>query len=275
MLDQQEVLSELRASISHEWASGFEQLHRIPSTNVRKFVDYIARLEPPGKEAFLAALAEHASDFLNPQPHQPSLYKRNNAYRSYVDAVRDMRGERYSSVRALRAPSVVAEAEARVASDHNPPRRARMAYAKPRPVASAAKLMRIRSLKPVTSADIRKQVKQALSKLMSFFSVTHEPAHFWEYTGEVQSVPVVVSINYASPIYTQLEYWVSIRGERTGLSGSNYERLMGLTSADWDLLEEANLEQSVLVLCDHIAYCAAFLSRLPASVGRQRHTEDA
>jgi hypothetical protein len=38
---------------------------------------------------------------------------------------------------------------------------------------------------------------------------------------------------------------------------------MGLTGADWDLLEGANLEQSATLLCEHISYCVGFLQRMP------------
>jgi hypothetical protein len=105
-------------------------------------------------------------------------------------------------------------------------------------------------------------VKQALSRLISPLSVTHEPGQLWEYSGAIDGVPVVISVHYASPHY-QLEYWVSIGNQRPGWRGSNFERLMGLTDADWDLLEGANLEQSAALLCEHISYCVAFLRRLP------------
>lgn len=211
-----------------------------------------------GKAAFAAALAEGALGYLYPDSGEPPLYKRNEAYRKWVDTAVHMTGQRYSSVRALRGTLAIADAEP---PPPNPPRRPRMAYAKP--LLSAAKRERISSIQPVTSVDTRKQVKQALRQVVSSLSVTHQPGHFWEYSGQIQGVPLVISINYSSPLYAQLEYWVSVRGERTGLWGSNFERLMGLSGAEWDLLECANLGQSVAVLCGHIAYCAAFLWRLP------------
>jgi hypothetical protein len=261
LLDPQDVLRELQAGISVEWSSGFPQLRRIPSTGVRKFIDYVARLDAGGRVVFAAALADGAFDLLYPESGKTPLYKRNEAYRMWADMAVHMTGQRYSSVRAQRATLRLADAELQPPPD--PPRRPRMAYAKPRPLLSAARRQWISSIQPVTSADIRKEVKQALRQVMSSFAVTHQPGHLWEYSGEVQGVPLVISVNYASPLYAQFEYWVSVRDERTGLWGSNFERLMGLSGAYWDLLERANLEQSVAVLCDHIAYCAGFLWRLP------------
>jgi hypothetical protein len=141
-----------------------------------------------------------------------------------------------------------------------------MALAKPPPrsLLSAEDRKWISAIRPVTSVDIRKQVRLALPAVVSSMSVRHEPAHLWEYSGDVRGVPATVSVNYASPVYSQLEYWVSTRGERAGLWGSNFERLMGLTSADWDLLEGANLEQSIAVLCDHVVYCVDLLQVLPS-----------
>jgi hypothetical protein len=134
----------------------------------------------------------------------------------------------------------------------------------PEPMLSAEERQWIGAIRPVTSRDIRARVKPVLSRLISPLSVTHNPGHLWEYSGPIDGVPAVVSVHYASP-HEQLQYWVSIRGERPGSWGSNFERLMGLTGADWDLIEVANLDESVALLCEHVSYCVDFLRRLPVS----------
>jgi hypothetical protein len=283
MLDRHGILSELHAGISREWASGFSQLRRIPSTYVRKFIDYSTRLDRAESEAFTAALADGALRRLFLDSNAPPLYESNAAYRKYVDASWHMTGRRYSSVRALRGTLSLANAEP--APPPTRPRRPRMAMAKPPPFTLMSPEVRkwVSAIQPVTSTDIRKQVKQALSQVISPLKVSHPTGHFWDYSGELQGTPLLVSIDYSCRSH-QLEYWVSIRNERTGLWGSNLERLMGLTSAHWDLLEGANLDQSVGLLCEHIAYCAGFLQRLPPcpeqadsapSIYDHRTTEDA
>jgi hypothetical protein len=218
MHDRDEILRELRAGISREWASGFAQLRRIPSTDVRKFVDYVASLDAPGKEAFAAAMVESAFDSLFPHQCAIPLYKRNAAYRKWADAAVHIIGWRYSSIRALRDTLALANAEP--APPPTRPRRPRMALANPppEPMLSARERQLISAIRPVTANDIRKQVKRALSELVSRLSVTHNPWHFWEYSGPINGVPVVISIHYASP-HHQLEYWVSIRNERPGFWG--------------------------------------------------------
>jgi len=263
MHDREGILRELRAGISREWASGFAQLRRIPSTHVRKFVDYAASLDAPGKEAFEAAMVEGAFDCLFPHQCAIPLYKRNAAYRKWADAAVHIIGWRYSSVRALRDTLALANAEP-APPPPTRPRRPRMALANPlpEPMLSAKERQLISAIRPVTSNDIRKQVKQALSQVVSPLSVTHDPGQLWEYSGVIDGVPAVISVHYASP-HHQLEYWVSIRNQRPGFWGSNFERLMGLTGAHWDLLEGANLEQSAMLLCEHTSYCVGFLQRLP------------
>jgi hypothetical protein len=262
MFDRNAILDELRAGFSREWASGFNQLSRIPSTRVRKFLDYFASLNADEKDALSLALTEGAFDFLFPGSAEP-LYKRNAAYRKYVDEIFHMTGRRYSSVRALRGTLSLANEEP--SPPPSRPRRPRMALAKPpsRSLLTAEDRKWISAIQFVTSTDIRKRVKQVLSQVLLPLSVVHNRGHLWEYSGNLRDVPVLVSIDYASPA-CQLEYWVSIRNERTGLWGSNFERLMGLSSGGWDLLEGANLDQSVTLLCEHIDYCASFLNQLPA-----------
>jgi hypothetical protein len=262
MPDRHGILRELQAGIAREWASDFAQLRRIPSTHVRKYLDYVAGLDAPGKRAFAAAMAEGAFDFLFPDQCTVPLYKRNPAYRKYADAAVHITGQRYSSIRALRDTLALANAEP--VPPPARPRRLRMALANPppEPMLSAKERQWICAIRPVTPSDIRKQVKQSLSRLVSSLSITHSPGRLWEYSGAIDGVPAVISVHYASP-HDQLQYWVSIRNQRPGFWGSNFERLVGLTGSDWDLLEGANLEQSAALLCEHISYCAGFLRRLP------------
>src|SRR5205807_7269048 len=116
------------------------------------------------------------------------LYKRNAAYRKWADAAVHITGRRYSSVRALRDTLALANAEP--APPPTRPRRPRMALANPppEPMLSAEERQWISAIRPVTSSDIRKQVKQALSGLVSPLSVTHNPGHFWEYSGAIDGV---------------------------------------------------------------------------------------
>src|SRR4051794_36923314 len=139
MLDRKEVVRELHAGISAEWGSEFPQLGRIPSTGVRKFIDYVAGLGTVDRGVLAAALAENASEFLFPVSDKPPLYKRNEAYRKWADTAVHMTGPRYSSVRALLG-TVALEA---AAPPPAPPRRPRMAYAKPSLLLAEAKRKRI------------------------------------------------------------------------------------------------------------------------------------
>jgi hypothetical protein len=44
--------------------------------------------------------------------------------------------------------------------------------------------------------------------------------------------------------------------------GLNYERLMGLSFAHWDCLEQANLDQAIALLRELIVHCAEIVQQL-------------
>src|SRR5437764_10900784 len=94
MKERSHILDDLRAGFERERSTNFAQLRQIPSTGVRQFLAYFSTLNASQKDALADALVEGAFDCLFPDPKQPLLYKRNEAYRKYVDASR-MTGWKY------------------------------------------------------------------------------------------------------------------------------------------------------------------------------------
>jgi len=240
----------LRAEFRREKESGFALLRRIPSTDVRKFLDYFSTLNEPDRDALAEAMSQRALCLFSPSAAHP--YQSGNvAFRRYVDALPLMWEWRYNGTRELRMMLAVAKLE---------------------PDSSVARGMTteirdwIEAIKPVKSTEIRRVVKLALLQLFASLTLNHE-GPYWRYEGFYQGREVCVLVDYGAR-HHQLDYHVSFRKDEPGtdliLKGLNFERIFGLTSANWDCLEQTNLDQSVALLKDLIVYCAEVLNRLPA-----------
>lgn len=246
----------LRDEFRRERASNFPMLRRIPSTSVRKFIDYFSALDEPRKDALAEGLAELALSSIFPSEAHP--YKTGNiAYKRYVNAMPLMWDWRYEGVRELRMSLAVAklEPESRMGRSMTDDTR-----------------KWIEAIKPVKSSEIRKVVKLALSQILLPLKVIHE-GQYWLYEGELRGRSVSVAIDYSHP-YHQLDYHVLIPKQKRYflLDGLNYERLMGLSFAHWDCLEQANLDQSVALLKELIAHCAGIVQGLPSSCEQNSST---
>lgn len=241
---QNAVLSLLRDEFHRERVGNFAGLRRIPSTSVRKFLDYFSSLDELEKHSLAEGLAQCALSFIFPSEAHPCKTG-NVAYKQYVDAMPLMWDWKYESVRELRMSLAVAKLE---------------------PESAMGRSMTIdikkwiEAIKPVKSTEIRKVVKLALSQAIRAVKVTHE-GQYWEYTGQLNGKAVCITIDFSHRSH-QLDYWVRPQNHKQGFLGLNYERLMGLSFASWDLMEQANLDQSIALLKEHIVYCAGILERL-------------
>jgi hypothetical protein len=254
---QNAVMNFLRAEFRREQESGFALLRRTPSTSKRKFIDYFAALNGAEQEALSEALAQVALYLFFPSAPHPSR-SGNLAYKRYCDAMVLGWDWKYEDVRTLRLMLAAAEKE-----PHSRFGRGMTSEIRER----------IRAIKPVKSTEIRKVVKLALSQLFVPLTVSHEE-QFWHYEGLLQGREVCVAIDYAAR-YRQLEYEISVKDKERGvmLERLNYERVMGLSYAHWDCLEQSNLDQSIALLKNFIIYCAEIPARLPAEYKQEANTK--
>ena len=241
----------LRAEFRREQESDFAFLRRIPSTNIRKFLDYFFSLKKSNQDALAEGLAQHALVFFFSSV--PNAFQAGNAaFKQYRDAECHMPSLKYVDVSTLRSMLAVAK------SDPN----SRIANYLTKEVRE-----QIEAIKPVKSTEIRKVVKLALSQLLVPLIVEHNQWADWNYCGFYQGKEICVSIDTGAR-GRQLEYGVSIHDKKRnikieGLRCLNYERIMGLSFAHWDCLEQSNLDQSIALLKELVVYCAEIPSRLP------------
>ncbi|HET7624460.1 MAG TPA: hypothetical protein VFM25_04285 [Verrucomicrobiae bacterium] len=244
---QKSVLNLLRIEFERERTNNFSQLRLIPSTHVRQFVDYFSSLKELDKDALAGALSEHALARFFPSEVQNAHQNGNVAFKKYREAMVQMWDWKYVPIRELRLLLGVAKLE---------------------PESRTAALVTddirrwIEAIKPVKSAEIRRVVKLGLDQIISSLEIKH-PIEDWIYEGELRGKMVSIAVNYSHRFY-QLEYGVKIQNQERGKFwfGLNYEQIMGLSFSHWDLLEQANLDQSVALLKEHIIYCTNFLEQL-------------
>ena len=246
---QAAVLNFLRDEFRREKENGFALLRRIPSTSVRQFMDYFLALNRADQDALAEAFAQLALTRFFPSESHPGE-SGNVAYKRYVDAMPLMWDWSYMGIRELRMVLAVAKSE---------------------PDSSWSRSMtseirdRIGAIKPVKATEIRRVVKLALSQIFAPLAIEHE-GQYWNYRGVNQDSEVCVTVDYAAR-HHQLDYQISVKNKEHGivLEHLNYERVMGFPFAWWDCLEAANLDQSVALLKDLIAYCVEIPRRLPDS----------
>jgi hypothetical protein len=245
---QKSVLNLLRVELERERANNFAQLRLISSTHVRQFVDYYNTLNQSGKDALAEVLSDHALACFFPGEVKNAHEKGNLAFKAYREAMCSMWDWKYQPVRELRLQLAVAklEPESRIA------------------IFMTDDIRKwIEVIRPIKSAEIRKVIKLALAQIISPLKISH-PIENWIYEGQLQGKTVSIAINYSHRYY-QLEYGVKIQNQERGKYwfGLNYEQMMGLSFSHWDLLEQANLDQSIALLKEHIVYCVNFLARTP------------
>lgn len=247
------VLGFLRGEFLREKETGFATFRRIPSTAVRQFIDYFGSLSHSGQRALSDALAEVALNVFFPSAPHPGQ-SGNIAYKSYVDALPLMWDWRYCGTRIARM--LLAEAE-------RAPEYSRHVRGM-----SAEAVEAIRAIRPVKAPEIRRVVKLAMTQLFGDVSVSHGGG-CWDYSGAYTGMTVCVGIDYGGRS-DQLRYEISLGDASRGLQlrGLSYERLMGLSFAHWDCLEQSNLDQSVGLLKELCLYCINMPGRLPGAFPR-------
>ena len=228
----------LLEEINRERKSDFPQLRRVPSTHALKVLRYFDTLNAESADVFCDALAESAFDSLFPEPGSVPLYKRNPAYRKYVDTVGKTA---YLDYRGLRSYL----AAARLGGKQLSPKTRERAEA----------------IVPITAAELRKRIKLAFADVLHPMKVSHK-GQYWVYIGTYDGVETLITIDYSCPHY-QLNYWVTINNARPSFWGSNFERLLGLNYARWDNIDQRNADDAIHLLTAHVRYCINTLRRLP------------
>jgi hypothetical protein len=247
---QRAVLSLLRAEFQRERGSDFALLRQIPSTQVRKFLDYFSSLSIEEANALAEALAESALVTFFPYEAKPPYQSGNFALRRYIDALPMVWDWKYEDVRSLRMRLAAANADPKSSFG----------------ILMTADLRKwIEGIKPSKSTEIRKVVKLALSQAIPPVTVTHNGG-LWRYEGILRGKAITVNIDYHQK-NAQFDYGISHKYQSTepGILrlDANYEQLMGLANHGWNCLEQANLDQSIALLKELIIRCHEFLQKLP------------
>jgi hypothetical protein len=250
MHEKQEAVKRLlRAAFQREQASNFELLRRIPSTEVRKFLDYFSTLAGAEKTALSEAMGQVAFLTFFPYEGEQPYQAGNPAYQRYADSMGPMWGWKYQAVRdAARVDVTLLEKQ-------------------PNPFFPLTNEIRnwLQNLRPAKPMEIRRLVKTAFSQIIVPLDVSHQGG-LWHYQGNLQGRPIRIKMDYQQR-YAQFDYGIEHPYQerepgRLRLD-MGFEQLMGL-SCCWDCVEHANLDQSIALLKELVVRCAEFINELPA-----------
>ena len=247
---QEAVKKLLRAEFQREQASDFELLRRIPSTEVRKFLDYFSTLDSAGKTALSEAMGQTAFLIFFPYDGKLPYDAGNAAYRRYVDAMGRMWGWRYYGVRDAARVDITMLEKQQQQHPHFP-------------VTDEIRSW-LENLTPSKSTEIRRLVKLAFAQIIVRLDVSHQGG-LWHYYGDLNGRPIHINMDYHQKL-AQFDYGIEhpYQAHQPGMLrlDMSYEQLMGL-SCRWDCVERANLGQSIAVLKDLVLRCAEFINALP------------
>jgi hypothetical protein len=242
-----------------EAAGGFPRLSLCPSSETIKFLDYMATLAAPERDALFVTLgrvrAGHFYTFI-PAVNERTreLIETDPAFRRYRAAMQAQEytvGLRYVGLRMAKAMLNDPESLQMMART-----RAGLPF-KPRddlppalvPVPGFA------LVQPAKAPLLRKLIDPAFKRLFAT-EKTKKPGGEIVHSGVFEGTPINVGIDYAARTY-QLRYNLHVPDETKTIVTRHlsYEVLFA-ASQGWDDLTEENAERSVALLCDLVARLA-------------------
>lgn len=246
----------LTSTMVAEAAAGFPRLSLCPSSDTIKFLDHMATLAAPERDALFVVLgrvrAGHFFTFV-PAVNQSTreLIETDPAFRRYRAAMQSRdyaEGLRYVGLRMAKAmlndpESRQTMARARAALPFTP------RDDLPPALVPDSDFSRIQ---PAKAPLLRKLIDPAFKRMFAT-EKTKKPGGEIVHSGVFEGTPINVGIDYSARMY-QIRYNLHIPDETKTIYTRNlsYEVLFG-AGQGWDVLTEENAERSVALLCDLVA----------------------
>ena len=231
-----------RELMDAEAASGFARLREVPSSTVRRFLDYHGELPPGDAEALRAALAERGALALRPPRDGPLPLQAGAAYEAWTNALlspRFVSSPRYQPLRL--AKNIVG---AGLAADWGLDPEAADALA---------------ATKAATAGGLRRLIKPVFASRFDL-AARNQGGGDWSYERDDGTLKVRLDFGGRTD---QLRYWVTAgdtsSGVRVGMA--TYEGLLGLAGG-WDWIADDDAARAVDLLADFVALIETLPGRL-------------
>ena len=246
------AISVVREAWRREEAEGFPHLRPLPSTSVRRFLEYWERLAPAEREVLRTALASRGTIVLGMMPGALAGDEAR-VFKAWVDHGLLGRPERPGDQPAF-SPMWMPLRWARnlISAARTDPMAVSMIAAW-----DPELVERISATESAKAAGLRKAIKPLLAQRFGL-KPANSSGGVWTYTREDD--PLRLQVDYGGR--SQLRYWVRTPGGPPGFA-ANLEGIFGLMN-DWDWIAESETEAAASLLADGVDYVMA-LSREVAS----------
>ena len=253
MADLEALHRFLRGEFDAEAKSDFIRLRRVPDTTVRHFLDYYRSLNASDQDALadastlwgtLRLVDRPASDVVNALNVNPAWAR----WRQELLMGGDGDPYCYYSVHLLRVCLSQAKTDRAKGNPSSVPRELEDYAA---------------SIQAVKAPDLRKRISQALRPFLSAQPFNVGGGN-WDYEGRINSSRIVVCCDYGGRS-AQLRYMVHVQCEepRVALERAGFEVSLGVGLGDWDFIVEENVNDSMALLAEFVAYVGELPRRLP------------
>jgi hypothetical protein len=246
-----DVFAFLKDEFSRERESKFSLLKKVPDTFVFKFLDYFESLAVSEQDEFAEAIAYRSLQFFFAKDEITTAMPQadNTVFMRHHNALLFLDSDKYADARELRLVATVSKSDELWKIIPKPPEEF-LRYAA--------------SIGPVRAVEMRKRIKSAFGQRFST-QVSNSGGGVWRYRGNFENSAVEIEINFGGRDQLRYKVTISSHSRQVTLKRLRYELLLGAGLGDWNFLTEENLNQSIELLCEFVAYLIKLPERLPAS----------
>ena len=234
-----------RELIDSEAASGFAQLRQVPSSAVRRFLDYYAELPPADARELRSALAERGALALGVTHRRPLASQPRPAYERWTNAMLSPRFASGPSYQPLRLAKNIVGAGLAADWGLDP---------------EAAQLLA--ATNAATAAALRKLIKPLFASRFGLVG-RNQGGGDWSYERADGTLEVRLDFGGRTD---QLRYWVTAVDPSSGVRVvmATYEGLLGLAGG-WDWIVEQDAADAV----DLLAGFVELIEALPGTLAHE------
>lgn len=246
-----DIFSFLKNEFSIERESRFSLLKKVPDTLVFGFLDYFESLGVSEQDEFAEAIAYRSLQFFFSKNEIADAMPQadDTAFQRHFPAILHIAFNKYEDARSLRLLATVAKSDELWTTIPKPPEEF-LRYAA--------------SIGPVRAVEMRKQIKSAFGQRFGA-KVSNLGGGVWLYECNFANSTVEIEIDFGGRDQLRYEVTISSHLRQITLERLRYEVLLGAGLGFWNFLTEENVDQSLELLCEFVAYLTNLPERLPDS----------
>jgi hypothetical protein len=254
MTDIRKLHGFLRSEFELEASSGFKLARRVPDMRVKHFLDYYASLSTHGQDQLASAATLRGAIWISGEEGARDMPTVNEmpAWKAWLhESVAGLSRDPhyYHSVKDLQGCLAQARAD----------------IARTRPVSVPQDLVDYaNTIRGAKTPELRKRVSSAMKGLFEPAPVTIGN-NSGNCDGMLGGSRVGIGLDFGSR-YHQLGYRIEVDStDPPGrLTRAGFEMALGIGLGNWDFIDDRNVDDSIVLLCEFVRYIAELPQRMPA-----------